>query len=160
MRVYAPILAVVAAIAFAPVSGDTAPVHRAGSRVLAAGPKRSRGQGGIIGRYVLRSVDGVNLPAPVTGEDARHKIQVMDGVLILSSNGTYVCQTIAQTTYMGLVQLEADSLHGQYAVIGGGAITFGIPPKEVDTVATTGDQIAWTHPTRRGIGVAKFVYSK
>ena len=147
--------AVIASMAVAPASAN-----ESDSRPAGASSTRSQRQGGILGRYVLRSVGGVNLPAPVLGEDAHHKIQIMDGVLILNSDGTYICQTIAQTTYMGLVQLEADTLHGRYATIGGGAITFGVPPKEVDTVATTGNQITWLHPTRRVIGIATFVYGR
>jgi hypothetical protein len=157
MRLYRPILAALAAVAiavaFAPVPADTAPAHGGRASTRAA-------QGGILGRYVLRSVDGVSLPAPILGEDPRHKIQVMDGVLTLNSDGTYVCQTIVQTSYMGLVQTEADTLHSQYTAIAGSAIAFRIPPIEVDTVATTGAQIAWSHPVRKGIASAKFLYSK
>jgi hypothetical protein len=159
MRLYGPILATLAAVAtavaFAPVPANTAPAlgGRATSTARAA-------QGGILGRYVLRSVDGVNLPAPILGEDPRHKIQVMDGVLVLNSDGTYICQTIVQTSFMGLVQTEADTMHSTYAAIAGAAIAFRIPPKEVDTVATTGAQITWTHPVRKGIAGAKFLYSK
>jgi hypothetical protein len=148
-------VAVIASVTVAPASA-----HESELRAPTASGRWPHRQGGILGRYVLRSVGGINLPAPVQGEDARHKIQIMDGVLILNSDGTYICQTIAQTTYMGLVRLEADTLHGRYATIGGAAITFGVPPKEVDTVATTGGQIAWTHPTRQGIGIAKFVYTR
>jgi hypothetical protein len=155
MRLYGPILAALAAVAmavaFAPVPADTAP---------ASGGRAGAGQGGILGRYVLRSVDGVSLPAPILGEDPRHKIQVMDGVLVLNSDGTYICQTIVQTSYMGLVQTEADTIRSQYSPIAGSAIAFRIPPKEVDTVATTGAQIAWSHPVRKGIASAKFLYSK
>ena len=90
---------------------------------------------------MLRSVDGVNLPAPIPGEDARHKISVMDGVLVLNSDGTYICQTIVQTSFMGMVQTEADTIRSQYAPIAGSAIVFRVPPKEMDTVATSGAQI-------------------
>lgn len=165
MRLYGPILATLAALAFAAVPADTAPAPAgspsaiAGSAPLAAS-RTPRAQGGIIGRYVLRSVDDGNLPAPIPGEDPHHKLQVMDGVLTLNSDGTYVCQTIIQTTYMGLVGTEADTLKGQYAPVAGAAIAFRIPPKEIDTVATTGAQITWTHPVRKGVRAAKFVYSK
>src|SRR6202034_490131 len=77
MRLYGPILAMLAAVAMAvavaPVPADTAPAPeaRASARTV---------QGTVLGRYVLRSVDGVSLPAPILGEDPRHKIQVMDGV--------------------------------------------------------------------------------
>jgi hypothetical protein len=159
MRLYGPILAALAAVAmavaFAPVPADTA--SASGGRV---GPIAGAAQGGVLGRYVLRSVDGVSLPAPILGEDARHKIQVMDGVLVLNSDGTYICQTIVQTSYMGLVQTEADTIRSQYSAIAGSAIAFRIPPKEVDTVATTGAQIMWTHPVRKGLASAKFLYSK
>jgi hypothetical protein len=153
MRLYAPILATLAAVtaaaAVTPAPAGTTPARAA-----------ARAQGGIIGRYVLRSVDGVNLPAPIPGEDPRHKLQVMDGVLVLNSDGTYVCQTIVQTTFMGLVQTEADTIKSQYTPMAGTQIAFRIPPKEVDTVATTGAQITWAHPVRRGIGTAKFLYTK
>ena len=96
MRPYAPILAtltaVTVAVGFAPVAARTAAVPHGTT------------QGGILGRYVLRSVDGVNLPAPIPGEDPRHKLRVMDGVLVLNSDGTYVCQTIVQTSFMGMVE--------------------------------------------------------
>jgi len=149
--------AVIAVIAMAPpVSARAAPATGAGAGM----PTVRLAQGGILGRYVLRSVGGANLPAPVAGEDPHHKVLVMDGVLLLNSDGSYICQTIVQTTYMGLVQLEADTIHGPYSTIGGGAITFGVPPKEVDTVPSTGGQITWTHPTRRGIGIAQFIYTR
>jgi hypothetical protein len=159
MRLYGPILATLAAVAMAvavaPVPADTAPAPEARASFSARTV-----QGSVLGRYVLRSVDGVSLPAPILGEDPRHKIQVMDGVLILNSDGTYICQTIVQTSYMGLVQTEADTIRSQYTAIAGTAISFRIPPKEVDTVATTGAQIAWSHPVRKGIASAKFLYSK
>jgi hypothetical protein len=158
MRPYAPILATLAAVAlavgFAPVSARTA-----------AAPHHSTthgrtSQGGVLGRYVLRSVDGVNLPAPIVGEDPRHKLRVMDGVLVLNSDGTYLCQTIVQTSFMGMVETEADTVKSQYAPLAGSAITFRIPPKEIDTVATNGASILWSHPVRKGIASAKFLYSK
>jgi hypothetical protein len=165
MRLYGPILATLAMLAFAPVPADTAPAPAGratpitGNATL-AGRQTPRAQGGILGRYVLRSVDGGNLPAAIPGEDVRHKLQVMDGVLTLNSDGTYICQTIVQTSYLGLVQTEADTLKGQYAPLAGASIAFRIPPKEIDTVATTGAQITWSHPVRKGIANAKFVYSK
>jgi hypothetical protein len=152
MRFYAPILATLTAVA---VAGGFAPV-----RARSAAVPHGGAQGGILGRYVLRSVDGVNLPAPIPGEDPRHKLRVMDGVLVLNSDGTYICQTIVQTSFMGMVETEADTIRSQYAPIAGSAITFRIPPKEIDTVATSGAQILWSHPVRRGIGGAKFLYSK
>jgi|GEM_PF-4957304 hypothetical protein len=165
MRLYGPILATLATLAFATVPADTAPAPAAGANAIAgnatlAASQTPRAQGGILGRYVLRSVDGGNLPAPIPGEDPRHKLQVMDGVLTLNSDGTYICQTIVQTSYLGLVQTEADTLKGQYAPLAGASIAFRIPPKEIDTVATTGAQITWMHPVRKGIRSAQFVYSK
>jgi hypothetical protein len=150
MRPYAPILATLTAAAFAVgfAPARTAAVPHAGT------------QGGILGRYVLRSVDGVNLPAPIPGEDPRHKVSVMDGVLVLNSDGTYICQTIVQTSFMGMAQTEADTIKSQYSALAGSAIIFRVPPKEMDTVATSGAQILWSHPVRRGIGSAKFLYSK
>jgi hypothetical protein len=165
MRLYGPILATLASLAFAAVPADTAPAPAGGAGAITgsatlAASQTPHAQGGIIGRYVLRSVDGGNLPAAIPGEDARHKLQVMDGVLTLNSDGTYLCQTIVQTSYMGLVQTEADTLKGQYAPLAGASIAFRIPPKEIDTVATTGAQITWSHPVRKGIASAKFIYSK
>jgi hypothetical protein len=163
MRRYGPILATLATLALAPVPAGTAPAPAAGAiagNTTLAASQTPRAQGGILGRYVLRSVDGGNLPAAIPGEDVRHKLQVMDGVLTLNSDGTYICQTIVQTSYLGLVQTEADTLKGQYAPVAGASIAFRIPPKEIDTVATTGAQITWSHPVRRGIASAKFVYSK
>ena len=159
MRLYGPILATLATLAFAAAMADSAPAP-AGSTSPIAANAPPPAQGGIIGRYVLRSVDDGNLPAPIPGEDPHHKLQVMDGVLTLNSDGTYVCQTIVQTTYLGLVETEADTIKGQFAPVAGAAIAFRIPPKEIDTVATTGAQITWTHPVRRGVRAAKFVYSK
>jgi hypothetical protein len=162
MRSYAPILATLTAVAvaagFAPVPVRTAGVPHGGTTY--GGTAHGATQGGILGRYVLRSVDGVNLPAPIPGEDPRHKISVMDGVLVLNSDGTYICQTIVQTSFMGMVETEADTIRSQYAPIAGSAIVFRVPPKEMDTVATSGAQILWSHPVRRGIGGAKFLYSK
>jgi hypothetical protein len=165
MRRYGPILVTLATLAFAPAPADTAPAPAAGtnaivSRATLGASQTPRAQGGILGRYVLRSVDGGNLPAVIPGEDPHHKLQVMDGVLTLNSDGTYICQTIVQTSYLGLVEVEADTLKGQYAPLAGAWIAFRIPPKEIDTVATTGAQITWSHPVRRGIAGAKFVYSK
>jgi hypothetical protein len=165
MRVYAPILATLATLAtlaFAPASADTRPA-RAGAIPGMTTPASNRtalAQGGILGRYVLRSVDGGNLPAVIPSEDAHHKLQVMDGVLTINSDGTYLCQTIVKTSYLGYVETEADTLKGQYAPLAGSSIVFRIPPKEIDTVTTTGSQITWTHPVRRGIAAAKFIYSK
>jgi hypothetical protein len=157
MRLYAPILATLTALAAAAGLAPV-PAHTAG--VPDDGATHGTTQGGILGRYVLRSVDGVNLPAPIPGEDPRHKISVMDGVLVLNSDGTYICQTIVQTSFMGMVETEADTIRSQYAPIAGSAIVFRVPPKEMDTVATSGAQILWSHPVRRGIGGAKFLYSK
>jgi hypothetical protein len=157
MRPYAPILATLTAVAvavgFAPVAARTAAVPHGTTHGATA-------QGGILGRYVLRSVDGVNLPAPIPGEDPRHKLSVMDGVLVLNSDGTYICQTIVKTSFMGMVETEADTIRSQYTPLAGSAIVFRIPPKELDTVATSGAQILWSHPVRRGIGGAKFLYTK
>jgi hypothetical protein len=161
MRLYGPILATLATLAtlvFAPEQADTAPAP-VGGAILAA-TRTPRAQGGILGRYVLRSVDGGNLPAVIPSDDRHRKLQVMDGVLTINSDGTYLCQTIVQTSYMGLVQTEADTLKGSYAPLAGASIAFRIPPKEIDTVTTTGAQITWLHPVRKGIAAAKFVYSK
>jgi hypothetical protein len=165
MRLYGPILATLATLAMGAVPADTAPAPAGGVSAITgyatpAATRRHRAQGGILGRYVLRSVDGGSLPAPIPGEDVRHKIQVMDGVLTLNSDGTYLCQTILQTTDLGLVHTEADTLKGQFAPLAGSSIAFRIPPKEIDTVATTGAQITWMHPVRKGIRSAQFIYSK
>ena len=167
MRVYAPILATLATLAtlaFAPAPADSRPAPASvGAIVGKATPASNRtalAQGGILGRYVLRSVDGGNLPAVIPSEDAHRKLQVMDGVLTINSDGTYLCQTIVRTSYLGYVETEADTLKGQYAPLAGASIAFRIPPKEIDTVTTTGAQITWTHPVRKGIAAAKFIYSK
>jgi hypothetical protein len=152
MRLYGPILATLATLALAAVTAETAPSPAPG--------RTHHTQGGVLGRYVLRSVDGGNLPALIPSDDRHRKLQVIDGVLTINSDGTYLCQTIVQTTYMGLVETEADTVKGQYAPFAGASIVFRVPPKEIDTVTTTGSQITWTHPVRKGIGAAKFVYSK
>jgi hypothetical protein len=165
MRPYAPILATLAAavaVGFAPVAARTAAIPHGTTHgtTTQGGITQGGTQGGILGRYVLRSVDGVNLPAPIPGEDPRHKLSVMDGVLVLNSDGTYLCQTIVKTSFMGMVETEADTIRSQYTPLAGSAIVFRVPPKEIDTVATSGAQILWSHPVRRGIGGAKFLYTK
>ncbi len=122
-------------------------------------------QTGVVGRYVLRSVNGVSLPAPVAGEDPQHKVLVVDGVLEIKADGTYLCQTVSRTTYHGYAEQRADTINGGYDTIGGGSIIFGhravgAPPKTADTVVASGYQIIWTHGVRQGIGGAQFVYSK
>jgi hypothetical protein len=122
-------------------------------------------QSGVVGRYVLRSVNGKSLPAPVPGEDPRHKVEVVDGVVEINADGTYLCRTVTRKTFHAFVEQAADTIRGGYDTIGGGFITFGhralgIPPKTADTVATSGFQIIWTHGIGPDLGGAQFVYSK
>lgn len=133
-------------------------------------PAHSDRQNGLVGRYVLRSVNGQLLPAPIPGEDVKHKVSILSGVLELRQNGSYVCETVSRATYLGYTQQATDTLHGPYGTIGGGYVTFGYPKhapngfevQQVDTVPTGGFQISWHHGIRRGTAIeaATFVYSK
>jgi hypothetical protein len=137
-------------------------VAAAGAHAWARVPAR---QSGLAGRYVLRTVNGKSLPAPVAGEDPRHKVEVIDGVVEINTDGTYLCRTVSRKTFHAFVEEAADTIRGGYDTFGGGFITFGhralgVPPKTADTVATSGFQIIWTHGVGQGLGVAQFVYSK
>jgi hypothetical protein len=154
----APRRAAVAAIGLVAV----ALVAAAGTHAWAGVPTR---QTGLVGRYVLRSVNGKSLPAPVPGEDPRHKVEVIDGVLEINTDGTYLCRTVTRKTFHAFVEQAADTISGGYDTYGGGFLTLGhravgVPPKTADTVATSGYQIIWTHGVGQGLGAAQFVYSK
>ena len=115
-------------------------------------------QGGLAGRYVLRSVNGQPLPATMPGEDNKHSVQVTNGVLMLNPDGTYLCRTVAAAVHLKLKEPFADSLHGTYTVLQSGAIQFSLKGNRADTIKTTGFQIAWAHPLRAMNG--RFLYSK
>ena len=118
----------------------------------------ARSQGTVVGRYVLRSVNGQRLPVTLTGDDPRHTIQVTDGVLQLNANGSYVCRTLATASSFGLKEPFADTLLGGYNLVGPGAIQFNHKGVHPDTILASGFQITWTHPIRTLTGV--FLYSK
>ncbi|GEM_PF-5364922 len=115
-------------------------------------------QPGIPGEYVLRSVDGITLPAPLAGEDPQHKVRVTSGVLVLRPDGTYVCRTVGETSYLGYRQAFTDSLSGNYAVLQSGAISLAAKGVKADTIRTYGFQIVWSHPVRTWFG--RFLYSR
>jgi hypothetical protein len=121
---------------------------------------RAQGQGWAAGRYALRSVNGQALPADMPGTDARHKVRVTGGTLILHADGTYVCETLVEISYLGLVQQRADTAHSIFDTIGGTAVTLMVSSTETDTVATTGQQIAWTRVTQLSPGANVYLYSK
>jgi hypothetical protein len=115
-------------------------------------------QGSLIGRYVLRTVNGKALPVTLPGEDIRHTVQVSDGVLELNPDGTYLCRTVASVVHLGLKETFADTLQGAYTILQAGAIQFGHKGVKADTVTTSGFQITWPHPVRTYNAV--FQYSK
>ncbi len=115
-------------------------------------------QGTVVGRYVLRSVNGQRLPVTLTGDDPRHTIQVTDGVLQLNADGSYVCRTLATASSFGLKEPFADTLLGGYNLVAPGAIQFNHKGLRADTILASGFQITWTHPIRTLTGV--FLYSK
>jgi hypothetical protein len=127
-------LAVMAALGIVMATGLTAapaPAALARAAVVA-----HSAQGGPAGRYVLRSVNGLPLPATIPGDDARHTIQITEGVLELNPNGTYVCRTAAATsTRFGLKEPFADSLRGAYTILQSGAIQLGLKAARADTKA-------------------------
>lgn len=121
---------------------------------------RAQGQGWAVGRYALRSVNGHALPADVLGTDARHKVRVTGGALILNADGTYLCETLAETSYLGLVQQRADTASSTFDTIGGTTVTFTLTTTVTDTVATTGQRITWTRVTPLSPGPNVYLYSK
>jgi hypothetical protein len=118
----------------------------------------ARDQGTLIGRYILRSVNGQRLPAMLAGDDPRHTIQVTDGVLEINPDGSYVCRTLATAVSFGLKEPFADTLLGGYTLVAPGAIQFNHKGLRADTIRASGFQITWTHPVRTLTGV--FLYSK
>jgi hypothetical protein len=118
----------------------------------------TRHQGGIVGRYILRSVDGTVLPASMQLEDARHKIRITDGSLELRTDGRYVCRTTGETITMGLHEPFTDSVTGGYTVIQGTAITLGTKGGKADTLQANGFQLTWPHAFR--MTFARFLYSR
>jgi len=115
-------------------------------------------QGSVVGRYVLRTVNGQQLPVTLPGEDPRHTIQITDGVLDLNPDGSYLCRTVANTAHLGLRESFADTLLGGYTVLQAGAIQFGHKGLKADTITTSGFQIRWPHPVRTVQAV--FLYSR
>jgi hypothetical protein len=121
---------------------------------------RAQGQGWAAGRYALRSVNGHALPVDMPGPDARHKVRITGGTLILNADGTYVCETLAETSYLGLVQQRADTTRSIFDTVGGTAVTLMVTSTETDTVATTGQRITWTRVTQLSPGANAYLYSK
>lgn len=115
-------------------------------------------QGTLMGRYVLRSVNGQRLPVTIPGEDAYHTMQVTDGFLELNADGSYLCRTIATAANLGLKESFSDTLIGTYSVVTPGTIQLSHKGQRPDTVAAAGFQIAWSHPLR--LSQALFLYSK
>ncbi len=118
----------------------------------------AHGQSSLVGRYVLRSVNGERLPVTLTGDDPRHTIQVTDGVLEINPDGSYLCRTLATAVSFGLKEPFADTLLGGYTLVAPGQITFNHKGLRPDTILASGYQITWTHPVRTSTGV--FLYSK
>jgi hypothetical protein len=118
------------------------------------------GQGWAAGRYALRSVNGQALPADLPGPDTRHKVRVTSGTLILHADGSYVCETRVETSYLGLVQQRADTVSNIFDTIGGTAVTLMVSTTETDTVATSGQRIAWTRVTQLSPGANTYLYSR
>lgn len=147
-------LAAVLAARTSIVVARTAVAHGLATRV------RIAGRGSPAGRYALRSVNGQALPASLTPDDSHHKIRVTAGVLVLNNDNSYICETRAETSYMGLVEQQADTLRGTYDTIGGSFITLYVNALHTDTVATTGAQIEWTHATRGSAGTSRYIYGK
>lgn len=115
-------------------------------------------QGTVAGRYVLRSVNGLPLPATLPGEDPQHSIQVSNGFLQLNPDGTYLCRTIATAVELGMEEPFSDTLIGSYSVVTPGTIELTHKGQRPDTVAASGFQIMWSHPLRLAQG--QFLYSK
>jgi hypothetical protein len=113
-----------------------------------------------VGRYTLLTVNGQSLPADLPRVDIHHKVRVTGGTLILNSDGTYLCETRAETSYLGLVEQRADTVRSAFATIGGTAVTLTVSAVETDTVATAGQRITWTHETRLSLGPNVYLYSK
>lgn len=132
---------------------------RPGSRQpLDALASRPALQGSMIGRYVLRSVNGQSLPVVLAGDDPQHTLQVTDGLLQLNPNGSYLCRTVATDVNTGLQQTFADTLIGGYTVLRANTIELDHKGFMPDTITTSGFQIAWAHPVRTFQGL--FLYSK
>jgi hypothetical protein len=121
---------------------------------------RAQGHGWVAGRYALRSVNGHALPVDVPRTDAHHKVRVTGGTLILNADGTYICETLAETSYLGLVEQRADTTRSIFDTIGGTAVTLMVSSTETDTVATTGQRITWTHVTQLSPGLNVYVYGR
>ena len=118
----------------------------------------ARGQSSLVGRYILRTVNGQRLPVTLTGDDPRHTIQITDGVLELNANGSYVCRTLATASTFGLKEPFSDTLLGGYNLVAPGAIQFNHKGVRPDTILASGFRITWTHPIRTLTGA--FLYSK
>jgi hypothetical protein len=124
----------------------------------ASTPSVKAAQVSLVGRYVLRSVNGQALPARIPLDDGRHSIEVTDGFLELNPDGSYLCRTSAAAAYRGLKEPFADTLVGGYTVLQSGAIQLGHKGVKADTITTSGFKITWPHPVRKAQAV--FIYIK
>jgi hypothetical protein len=115
-------------------------------------------QGSVMGRYVLRMVNGQPLPVTLTGDDPQHTLQVTDGLLELRPDGSYLCRTVATDIDLGLQESFADTLIGGYTVLSPNTIQLNHKGLKADTITTSGFQIAWAHPVRLFQGL--FLYSR
>jgi hypothetical protein len=113
-----------------------------------------------VGRYTLLTVNGQPLHADMPRVDINHKVRVTSGTLILNPDGTYICETRAETSYLGLVEQRADTVRNVFDTIGGTAVTLTVSAIETDTVATTGQRVTWTRETRLSLGPNVYLYSK
>ena len=124
------------------------------------GSRRGGAQGGLAGRYALRSVNGQLLPVAILVEELHHNTRVTGGVLILNGDNTYICETRLESSYMGLMQPQSDTIRGSWDVIGGSFVTLFVRATHTDTVATSGTQIVWSHATSRNAGLNRYTYSR
>jgi len=119
----------------------------------------AHGQSSVVGRYILRTVNGQRLPVTLMGDRPKNTVQITDGVLELNADGSYLCRTLATAVSFGLKEPFADTLLGGYTLISPGTIQLNHKGLKPDTLAATGYQITWTHPVRTTFTGA-FLYSK
>jgi hypothetical protein len=119
----------------------------------------AHGQSSIVGRYILRTVNGQRLPVTLPGLEPKNTIQVTDGVLELNADGSFLCRTLATAVSFGLKEPFADTLLGAYTIVSPGSIQLNHKGLHPDTIAATGYQLTWTHPVRTTFTGA-FLYSK
>jgi hypothetical protein len=77
----------------------------------------------IEGTYTLSTLDGQTLPAIFVEIDADNRIEILSGVIVLNSNGTFTDQTDVRLTIDGEVTTEDEDASGTYTV-SGNTITF------------------------------------